>query len=104
MPSTTTLPSSGSTDSTRPVFPPSSPAITCTTSSFFTCMSDPLAWGRFLTYPRSRSNDLGGQADDFQIALVAQFAGDRAEDARPARVLVFLVEEYHRVAVEADVT
>src|SRR4051812_18268084 len=97
MPSTTTLPTSGRAESTRPVFGASTPVITCTKSSFFTCM--------VVTPPaRPRSDHLGGQADDLQIALVAQLAGDGAEDARAARVLVFLVQQHHRVAVEADVT
>src|SRR6266545_1245472 len=132
MPSTTTLPSCGNTDSTRPVFEASSPAITCTKSSFFTCMTRPLSgYEEPLPQPLpckergarhsfspllpgeglgegffspSRSNDLGSQADDLQIALVAQLTGHRAEDTRAARVFVFLVQQHHRIAVEADVT
>src|SRR5262249_39473582 len=47
--------------------------------------------------------DLCREADDLKKAAVAQLAGDGAEDARAARVLVFLVQDHHRVAVEADV-
>src|SRR5262245_34644888 len=48
----------------------------------------------------SFSHDLGGQADDFQEAAVAQLAGHGPEDARAARVL-FVVDQHHGVAVEA---
>src|SRR5205823_6149899 len=48
--------------------------------------------------------DLGGQAHDFQEAALAQFPGHRSEDARAARVFVFLVNQHQGVAVELDVT
>ena len=51
---------------------------------------------------RDRSHHLGGEADDFEEAALAQLAGHRAEDAGAARVLL-VVNEDQGVAVEADV-
>src|SRR5262245_32352898 len=48
------------------------------------------------------SDHLGGEADDLGEGALAQLAGDRPEDARAARVLL-VVDQHHRVAVEADV-
>src|SRR4051794_6194493 len=48
------------------------------------------------------SNHLARERHDLHEVLVAQLAGDGAEDARAARV-VFLVDHDGRVAVEADV-
>src|SRR5687768_12177581 len=119
MPSTTTLPASGRTRSTRPVLGASSPAITWTVSSLRMCMAYPfqIANCKFLHAGRIHlpfqiairnlqllSNHLGGEADDFQIPFVAQLTGDRAEDARPFGIVVFLVEDHEGVAVETHVT
>src|SRR5262245_39742844 len=101
MPSTTTLPTSGKTRSTRPVAGASSPVMICTVSSLRICI--------FAVLPGSairakRSHHFGGKADDFQEAAIAQLTGDSAEDARPFRVIVFLVEDHQGVAVKTDVT
>src|SRR5438045_5274049 len=48
-------------------------------------------------------NHLGGEADDLHELALPQFAGDGPENARAARIQ-FVVDEHHRVAVEADVT
>src|SRR5207302_3103675 len=82
--------------------PLSSPQTTSTISSLRMCMTSVLQVG--LTPRRSpKSHDLGRQADDFQETTFAQFAGHRPEDARAARVFIFLVEQHQGVAVEADV-
>src|SRR5258708_16591294 len=47
-------------------------------------------------------DDLGRQTDDLAEAALAQLAGHRAEDARPARVLVG-VDQHQGVAVEPDI-
>src|SRR4051812_37577008 len=94
MPSTTILCLSGSTRSTRPVVPASSPVITITLSSLRIFMA--------LTYS-IRLDHFGGQADNFQEPAFAQLAGDGAENARPPGVLVFLVDDDHRVAVEPHI-
>src|SRR5947209_14086145 len=43
------------------------------------------------------------QADDLEEAALAQLAGDGAEDAGALGVLVFLVDDDHRVAIEPHV-
>src|ERR1700733_1671774 len=48
------------------------------------------------------SNHSRREADDLQVAAIAQFAGHGAEDAGTARILIFLVEEDHRIMIEAD--
>src|SRR3954452_5206930 len=48
------------------------------------------------------SNHLAGERHDFHEVLLAQLAGDRAEDARAAGV-VLGVDHHGRVLVEADV-
>src|SRR2546421_2819404 len=83
----TTLPASGSTRSTRPVVPASSPVVMITLSSL----------RMFMLHHFRR------QADDLEEAALAQLAGHGAEDARALGVLVFLVDDDHRVAVEAHV-
>src|SRR5438067_442742 len=85
-PSTTILPSVGSTRSTRAVVPRSSPVMTCTVSSLRMFML----------------NHLGRQADDLHEVALAQLAGDGAEDAGAARVHL-VVDEHQRVAIEAHV-
>src|SRR5439155_24537370 len=45
---------------------------------------------------------LRGERDDLHEPLLAQFAGNRPEDARAAGVLLF-VEDHDRVVVETDV-
>src|SRR3972149_2025286 len=45
---------------------------------------------------------LRGERDDLHERPLAQLARHRAEDARPARLLV-VVDEHHRVLIEADV-
>src|SRR5262245_17149276 len=53
--------------------------------------------------PGPDSYHLGRQADDPREVHFAQLAGDGPEDAGALRVL-FVVNNHHRVAVEADVT
>src|SRR5688572_17097726 len=93
MPSTTTLFFSGMTRNTRPVVralvvPASSPVMTSTISSFLMFMTS--------------LHHFWGEADDLHVTLFTQLTGNGAEDARAARVVVLLVEEDHRVRVEAD--
>src|SRR3954452_12570318 len=73
---------------TLPVLPLSLPAITTTSSSVRIFMP--------------MSEDLRGEADDLHEAAVAQLAGHRPEDARPARV-VLRVDDHRGVLVEGDV-
>src|SRR3954447_16123848 len=73
---------------TLPVLPLSLPAITTTSSSVRIFMP--------------MSEDLRGEADDLHEAAVAQLARHRAEDARPAGV-VLGVDDHGRVLVEGDV-
>src|SRR4051795_7705004 len=73
---------------TLPVLPLSLPAITTTSSSVRIFMP--------------MSEDLRGEADDLHEAAVAQLAGHRPEDARPARV-VLGVDDHGGVLVEGDV-
>src|SRR4051812_19779254 len=87
--STTTRPCFGSASRTRPCLPASLPRRTRTTSPFLTF----IVW--------DISEHLRGQADDLHEVLFAQLAGDRAEDARAARVLL-LVDDHGRVLVEGD--
>src|SRR3954453_5657313 len=85
-PSTTTLLVTGSAAMTLPLTPRSLPAMTTTSSPFFTFMSE----------------HLGSERNDLHEPLVAQLAAHRAEDARTARLAVVL-DEHGRVLVEADV-
>src|SRR5947207_15656050 len=48
------------------------------------------------------SDHFTGQGNDFHEILLAQFAGDSAEDAGAARI-VFLVDDHGRVLVKAHV-
>src|SRR5215208_1456507 len=73
---------------TLPVLPLSLPEMTITLSSW-----------RILD---AMSEHLRGERDDLHEAAVAQLARDRAEDARPARV-VLGVDDHRGVLVEGDV-
>src|SRR3954463_6809959 len=72
---------------TLPVLPLSLPEITTTLSSVLIRMA---------------SEHLRGERDDLHEAAVAQLARDRAEDARPTRV-VLGVDDHGGVLVEGDV-
>src|SRR5207247_234503 len=48
-------------------------------------------------------HDFRCQTHDLQVAAVTELAGDGAEDARAPGILVFLVQDDHGIAVEADV-
>src|SRR4051794_4377361 len=72
---------------TLPVLPLSLPEMTTTVSSVLIRMA---------------SEHLGRERDDLHEAAVAQLARHRAEDARPARV-VLGVDDDRRVLVEGDV-
>src|SRR5215468_4183011 len=88
--STITLPSRGRASRTRPCLPRSLPVSICTVSPFliFSCVAIVL-------------EHLGSQAHDLHEVLLAQLAGDRPEDARPARVPL-VVDDHGRVLVERD--
>src|SRR5687767_2305927 len=119
MPSTTTRSLSVITRRTRPVLPLSAPVVTITTSpalilraiSLFP-ISDcrlpielqlrRLSFGNRQSAIGNSSNHFARQRHDLHEVLVAQLAGDGAEDARAARV-VLLVDHHRRVLVEADV-
>src|SRR6516225_5731008 len=85
--STRTLRSRGSASRTRPCFPRSFPVSICTVSPFLTF--------------NAISKHLWSQAHDLHEVLLAQLAGDRPEDARPARVAL-VVDDHRRVLVERD--
>src|SRR5258708_7427568 len=89
-PSTITRCFLGMTAMILPRLPRSAPAMTTTSSPFLTC-------NLFIT-----SNHFRRERDNLHEFLLAQLPGDRAEDARPARV-VFLVNDDNGVAVEAQV-
>src|SRR5579859_515590 len=89
-PSTITRCFLGMTAMILPRLPRSAPAMTTTSSPFFTC-------NLFIT-----SNHLRRERDNFHEFLLAQFAGDRAENTRAARV-VFLVNDDNGVAVEPQI-
>src|SRR5690242_11106468 len=88
--STKTLWLFGSVRTTRPVLPRSLPAVITTWSSLRIRM------GLLI------SEHLRGEGDDPHEIAVPQLAGDRAEDARAARV-VLLVDQHRGVLVEGDV-
>src|SRR3954447_5692161 len=87
-PSTKTRDFLGSTRRTLPVLPRSLPEMTMTSSS-----------RRIL---RAILEHLRGEADDLHEVALAQLAGHRPEDARPARV-VLRVDDHRGVLVEGDV-
>src|SRR4051812_45270971 len=87
-PSTKTRDFLGSTRRTLPVLPRSLPEMTMTSSS-----------RRIL---RAILEHLRGEADDLHEVALAQLAGHRPEDARPARV-VLRVDDHGGVLVEGDV-
>src|SRR5262249_3703968 len=67
-------------------------------TSHFQPLTDTLGLGS-----RFRSHYFRGQTNYFQVSSVAQLASNGAEDTRAARVLILLVQDHHRVAVEADI-
>src|SRR5262245_38940015 len=87
--STTTLRSRGRASRTFPRLPRSLPVITWTTSSFLILSGVAI------------SEHLRRQRDDLHEVLLAQLAGHRPEDARPARVEL-VVDDHGRVLVERD--
>src|SRR6476620_4876068 len=114
IPSTVTRPVLENTRSTFPSLPLSSPRMTrtvsprvtgiLTRSTLIACRARFFAFARFVfLYFRIRmSDDLRGQRHDLHVFLVAQLAGNRAEDTRRAR-LALLVDDHHGVLVELDV-
>src|SRR5664279_217856 len=102
-PSTRTRPATRSTSSTRPVLPLSRPAMTFTRSFFLIRIFS----GSGATLCRFAKRDgmsdhLRSERHNLHEALVAQFPGHRAEDARADR-LVQVVDEHGGVGVEPDV-
>src|SRR5215471_4852397 len=87
-PSTYTRALAGSTRCTKPVLPRSLPPMTTTSSP--------------LRILRAMLENLRREGDDLHEVAVAQLARHRAEDARPARV-VLGVDDHGGVLVEADV-
>ena len=81
----------------------SSPVITSTWSSLRMCMAL-ISFSRLGRGSESAagSDHLGGQADDLHELAVAELAGDGAEDAGAAGVLL-VVDQDDGVAVELDV-
>src|SRR6266571_3403392 len=79
--------------STLPVLPLSRPAITTTLSPLRICRA---------MISSVNSNHFTCQRNDLHEILVAQLAGDSAEDARAARVVV-LVDHHGRVLVKAHI-
>src|SRR5687767_789970 len=114
MPSTVTRPVFVNTRSTLPSLPLSSPRMTRTVSPRVTGIvtrSVLMAWRlEFFAFGRSvfrcfrirMSDDLGRQRYDLHVLLFAELPGDRAEDARRAR-LALLVDDDDGVLVEPDV-
>src|SRR5581483_570824 len=91
-PSTITLRLRGSTSIIRPVLPLSLPVMTTTRSFFRTLIST------FIT----PSNHFRREADDLHESLVAQLAGDGAEDARAHRLIVRL-DDHRGVLIKANI-
>src|SRR5262249_20586152 len=79
----------GRASMTRPCLPRSLPASMWTTSPFLIFIATVM------------SKHLWSQAHDLHEVLLAQLAGDRPEDARPARV-AGCVDDHRRVLVERD--
>src|SRR4051794_36151639 len=105
IPSTTTRSLSISTRSTRPVLPLSAPVVMTTVSPAFMCRAMSIPSSKTKPSRTTRlaySNDFRSERNDLHEILVAQFAGDGTEDARPARI-IFLVDYDRGVAVEANV-
>src|SRR3954465_13954637 len=113
-PSTTTRPVLRYTRITLPTCPLSSPRTTLTVSPVVTCSftrSAFWAW-RFCPFALARSvflylririlQHLGPERDDLHVLLLAQLAGDRAEDTRRPR-LARIIDDHDGVLVEADV-
>src|SRR6185503_9527037 len=113
-PSTTTRPVFRYTRITFPTCPLSSPRSTFTVSPVVTCSftRSEFCACRFWPLFRARSvflylririlQDLGRERDDLHVLLLAQLAGDRAEDTRRPR-LARIIDDHHGVLVEADV-
>src|SRR5260221_1804630 len=89
-PSTITRCFLGMTAIILPRLPRSAPAMTTTSSPFFTC-------NLFIT-----SNHFRRERHNLHELLLVRFAGDRSEDARATRV-VFLVNDDNGVAVEPQI-
>src|SRR5690606_30535794 len=99
-PSTTTRFSRGRASSTLPVLPLSSPRMTITRSSFFTCILTGFASTlRAISCPPLQHFRSQGH-DPHKIPL-PQFPGHRPEDARPARVAL-LVDDDGSVLIKPD--
>src|SRR5260221_10711724 len=96
--STTTRLFLGSTRRTCPCCPLSLPAMTFTVSPFFIrCMS------YFLRPRAAQLKCFGRERYNFGIASFAQFAGHRAKNTSPARVLPVRFEDHRRIVVKADI-
>src|SRR6185437_6672891 len=107
MPWMVTRPVLGNTRSTFPRLPLSSPEITCTLSPLVTCSRIRTGACRrtrlaFLYTSGFMLQHLRRQRDDLHIALLAELAGHRPENAgRPG--LARVVDQYRRVLVEPDI-
>src|SRR5262245_18948310 len=87
--STITRRSDGRASMTRPCLPRSFPVRIWTRSPFFTFIFT------------ATSENLRSQADDLHVVLLAKLARDGPEDARPARVVLW-IDEDGGVLVETD--
>src|SRR5687768_2157814 len=106
-PSTVMRPVLGNTRSTLPRLPLSSPEISCTVSPLVMCRRFRTTGFRrtrlaFLYTSGFMLQHLRRERHDLHVALLAQLARDRAEDAGGPR-LSGVVDQDRRVLVEADV-
>src|SRR3954470_16456334 len=74
-----------------PRLPRSAPVITTTSSPFFTCL-----FGISPNFFSLCSNHFRSQRNNLHELLLAQLAGDRPENTRPAWI-IFLVDDHDRV-------
>src|SRR3954454_10710722 len=100
-PSTETRSFCGSTRRTLPDFPRSFPLMTTTSSSLRILRARGLRAAGVLAL-RAMLEHLRCQRDDLHVVAIAQLAGHRPEDARPARV-AGRVDDHGGVLVEGDV-
>src|SRR5689334_114627 len=106
-PCTVTRPFLGSTRSTVPRLPLSSPEITWTVSPLATCRRIrtgvvPRTRRAFLYTSGFMLQHLRRERDDLHVPLLAQLAGDGPEDAGGPR-LTRIVDQHRGVLVEPDV-
>src|ERR1051325_8230882 len=80
-----------------PRLPRSAPAITTTSSPFLTC-----CFGISSKFLFACSDHFRSQRNNLHKLLVAQLAGDRPENTRPARI-IFLIDDHNRVVIETQI-